>query len=1006
MEAGLFRVDGLVPSLCRGGAFEHARRLVAGTLALAFVSGLLVVVAGAAAPSRAVAQAAIGGRAALSAEESDAQAEAEATGEPVVVDSLTTPNQLVTAMPGVDGLTAEITALPSRVRREGKWLDVDESLQVDSESGRLMPAAAPVSFSVSADGDGPLVEMTSPAGESLSLSWPEEFPALPEPVLDGNLATFFGVLPDVDLVVGSYSGGFSTYLILHTAEAAALPEVSEFGFDMVTDGVKVSTDDQGRISAANDAGAVVFATHLPQQWDAGEPSPIETLSAEEQFAIERRKRAAEATQEVPDSKSELRGLIDGPPGARVSTMGLELIPADDSGASRSGSSVKSGSSGTWSGNGRLRLIPDRAMLTDPDTRFPAVLDPNFNQPDVMPEWAMVWSDGQEWWGAPAGVKPNVGFENYSSAPKKARSFYKFEIGALAGKQILSAKFLHRQIHSPEHACNTSGAGIQVWTVEAFGKGVSWPGPDKIDWQDNNFQARGHRDHCSTNIENEWNVKAGLESDLSHGYKRMRLGMYARDEKNGLSWRDYSDSGSIYPKLIVTYNRAPDEPSSRSVRNSSSEPGVWYDSKAWVRTHYPRLVATVSDPDGDTSRLRHVVKNSSGATVVTHDSYPYKPDTEVAWTIDKSLPDGTYSWTVSGKDEHGFEGPAWSPITIVVDTKKPAPPTVDAPKLASYGSGVKLKMYYPSSTAADLYKDVRQYKYGFLTSATPLSKSPTSLGGAVEVTRSGHMGPDWITATAADVAGNVSDPRVKKFKVMGASTSHQWRLDGNSADSAPSDAAALSLHGSPTYVAGHDQSYDPVGSGSVTWAANDKALSLNGSSQYATSSGESANLVNLHEGFSVSAWVKMDSADYGNWSLVAAFPDANDNWARARMGLYYDQWAFSLRTTPGGWVNVLSPELTLEQVTGGWVHLVAVYEPSPARIRLYVDGHEAGSVAVNEPVDQNENALTPLLLGASPNGASAPSAFFDGALDEVRVYSGPLDPTGAFLVSREVRNTSP
>ena len=183
-----------------GGAC--ARRTLVGAVLAALLGAMITVVAVAGAQVPAVAQEPSSGGATLLVDEAAARAEAEATGEPVVVETLTTENQLVTAVPGVDGLTAEITALPARIRRNDEWLDIDESLHLDAESGRLEPAAVPVSFSVSADGSGPLVEMTSAAGESLSLSWPEELPELPDPVLDGNLVTWPGVLPDVDLVVG------------------------------------------------------------------------------------------------------------------------------------------------------------------------------------------------------------------------------------------------------------------------------------------------------------------------------------------------------------------------------------------------------------------------------------------------------------------------------------------------------------------------------------------------------------------------------------------------------------------------------------------------------------------------------------------------------------------------------------------------------------------------------------------------------------------------------------
>lgn len=911
--------------------------------------------------------------------EAEASRLAVETGEPVVASEYTTERDLVTAVPG-EGLVVESTVDPVRVERDDKWVETDATLQ-PGDGGRLVPAAAVSDISFSADGSGAVAEMTTRGGERLALSWPGEYGDLPEPQVDGDLAVFPGVWTDVDLVVRAGIEGFSTYLVVYTPEAAARPEVADFAFDLEVEGAQLRTDEDGRVEAVDSAGEVVATTGVPRAWDAGEGAIAAGSSG--------------ARSSGPSSMSAIRDLVQEPVGARTAEMEMVVEQGDG---------LMSRAFGGGHGE-RLRLKTPTSFLANPKSRFPIVLDPSVKElNDEGDRWAMVWSNGDDWFGAPDDMRGRVGYDGWSSATKKSRMYYQFPIDQFDGTdlKIVSAKFEHKLIHSPEYTCDTSGPpAVQVYRTGGYGAGITWSNaPEPMGLQDESSLRSGNMDKGCDHRWQTWDVADGLRNSKADNWPRYTLMMKSADEGDKDGWRQYGMPLSGYPKLTVTYNRAPNEPSSRTVRNSSSAAGVWYDDRAWVRTHYPRITATVSDPDGDKSRMHHEIRNSSGGLAESHTSNYYSTDTVVAWTVDTYLPDGTYTWKVWGEDDQGFEGPAWAAWTIVVDTVKPSPPTVTAPKLASYGTGVKLTL---DSPAAD---GVRYYHWGFLTSATPSSKEVSPLSASLAVTRSGHMGPDWITATASDVAGNVSGAKVAKFKVMGASTSHQWRLDGNGTDAAPSDPAPLALTGSPTFVPGHDAAYDPVGSGSVTWAGNDKALSLNGTSQYATSSGTNANLVNLREGFSVSAWVKMDAADYGNWSLVAAFPDPTDNWARARMGLYYDQWALSVRVTGVGWVNVVSPELTVEQAAGRWVHLTGVYEPSPATIRLYVDGEEAGSAPVSGPIDQNENALTPLLLGGSPNGANAPSGFFDGIVDEVRVYSGPLDPTGAFLVSREVRNTSP
>lgn len=928
--------------------------------------------------------------------EAEAVAQAQETGEPTVVDTLTTPTQIVRAVPE-QGLVAEISPGPVRVHESDGWHDIDASLEPDG-SGRLAPVTAPAEFTITADGTGPLAELAGPSGELIALSWPAEYGSLPVPSVDGNLATFAGVWGgQVDLVVGASVAGFQTYLVLHDRAAADLPQVADFHFDLTASGVDITDDGEGGLEATNGTGEVVFASRHPEQWDAGDMAEA-SGSAAKSSAAEPGQATAES--DAP-SAEEIRRLVERPDGARSAAMTMSL--ESESAATESQQAVTEGEAESGQTAAELHVRSDTSMLLAEETQFPAVLDPNLTRADLGAEWGMYWSTGEHWYGDVALGR--AGYDGWSSAPKRARSFYKFDIESLQGTEIQEATFLHRQFHSPEHTCNTTGAGIEVWTVEAFDSGTRWPGPAKSDYQSTNYKARGHEDYCSTNYDNEWDVKKGLVSDLSNGYDRMRLGMFAKDETNKYSWRHYGASDGAYPQLLVTYNRAPNVPAGRFTGNTSTDDAVLYNDKYYVRVRQPVLLATTSDPDGNQVQQRFVVRNSAGSLVVDRRNAFHPSGTKSGITLTENLPDGTYSWWVYGIDSYGFQGPASSWLTMVIDNVKPDPPVVEAPKVGSYGQGVTISMDSPSN-------DVRYYRYGFLTSATPSSKEASPLSEKVTVTRTGHMGPDWITATAADIAGNVSTAKQLKFKVMGASTSHQWHLDGNGTDEAPTaqEPTTLALSGAPTWVSGHDRDYDPVGSGNQTWAAGDKALSLNGTSQYATSSGANANVVNLDKGFAVSAWVKLDpTVAASGWHTAASFGLPDTKAKKATLEWRNGRWQFSVRTAAGSWPTVAGPSTAVSSVAGKWVHLIGVYEKSPSQLRLYIDGLEAGTptavplAAGDVPtIDQpSTESLMQAWVGAG--AAASPEGYWKGVLDEVRVYSGPLDPTGAYLVAHEIRN---
>lgn len=94
--------------------------------------------------------------------ESAALAAAARSGEPVVVDALTTQTSVVTANP--DGvLTMSSSSRPVRVREGSGWVPVDTSV-VRGSDGRFASRAVVVDASFSAGGQGPLVELRAPDG--------------------------------------------------------------------------------------------------------------------------------------------------------------------------------------------------------------------------------------------------------------------------------------------------------------------------------------------------------------------------------------------------------------------------------------------------------------------------------------------------------------------------------------------------------------------------------------------------------------------------------------------------------------------------------------------------------------------------------------------------------------------------------------------------------------------------------------------------------------------------
>ncbi|MFH8558200.1 hypothetical protein ACH4GP_26795 [Streptomyces celluloflavus] len=123
---------------------------------------------------------------------------------------------------------------PVRARVGGQWKDIDTDL-AKSGDGSIAPRSATVDLAFSGGGDAPLVRMRR-AGRELALSWPGTLPA---PVLDGAVATYRNVLPDVDLRMGAQADGFTQLLVVKSAEAAAGEELSRLRLKVAAAGMDV-----------------------------------------------------------------------------------------------------------------------------------------------------------------------------------------------------------------------------------------------------------------------------------------------------------------------------------------------------------------------------------------------------------------------------------------------------------------------------------------------------------------------------------------------------------------------------------------------------------------------------------------------------------------------------------------------------------------------------------------------------------------------------------------------
>ncbi|MEJ3748418.1 DNRLRE domain-containing protein [Actinomycetes bacterium KLBMP 9797] len=203
--------------MSRSPTMSTPRRTLAVGLSAALVVGLGAAVMPA--PAAAEAQPVLAREAAQPLERPDEAAAlvtARTTGKRVRIGNMTTPTTEFWALP-TGAVEGTVTAGPVRMRgANGDWVAVDLALKPRAD-GSVAPVAHPYGLTLAgakAAGEHTLLSLAG----GTTLGWSG---VLPEPVLEGNKATYREVRPGVDLVVSVTRTGYEQLLVVKNRQAAA-----------------------------------------------------------------------------------------------------------------------------------------------------------------------------------------------------------------------------------------------------------------------------------------------------------------------------------------------------------------------------------------------------------------------------------------------------------------------------------------------------------------------------------------------------------------------------------------------------------------------------------------------------------------------------------------------------------------------------------------------------------------------------------------------------------------
>ena len=180
---------------------------------------------------------------------------------------------------------------------------------------------------------------------------------------------------------------------------------------------------------------------------------------------------------------------------------------------------------------------------------------------------------------------------------------------------------------------------------------------------------------------------------------------------------------------------------------------------------------------------------------------------------------------------------------------------------------------------------------------------------------------------------------------------------------------------------------------ATWTASGHAggaLDFDGSGDYVTMN--YSELVPV-TGLTLSAWVQPDSLSSALWSTVASVGSQGTgslDCCRDTYFLgYFQQYLYFY--TDGSINSSIHSSGTWSSHIGGWHHLLAAWSPTGART-LYIDGALVASDTAG-PAALTSNGAA-LRVGADTNTGN-PTLYFDGRIDEVKVFNCSVSGTQAY-----------
>ncbi|MGW1094177.1 LamG domain-containing protein [Streptomyces sp. NPDC002455] len=903
----------------------------------------------------------------------------------MAVDKAITETSEVFANP--DGtFTQEMNAAPVRARNgDDAWAPIDTTLVRGADgSVRARNTTTNLTFSGGGSGDG-LVALED-EGHELRFGWPATLPA---PQLDGDTATYAGVLPDVDLKLTALSSGYTSVLVVKTAEAAKNPALSTITMTVSKGTLDIAPTADGGFVARDKNGTPVFESPAGRMWDSAGDAPAPDPTAAGVTTQLSRTTAASAESKTK-SESETTNT------APLPAAGGEPVPTEGPGSGDAVAELPLKVTDTT-----LEITPDPTLSRGADTVFPLYIDPP-TKGITLGDWTALSSDGDKFWEfkGDKGVGRCSNYAGYlcSNSPYTQRLYFEYPLSSIHGKKILDATMEVYQEWT--FTCDP-----HWYDLSRVDKGISssttWSSrPTGVDLMGDRNVAYGRGGLCNPSQPANWvrfsdnvdetneNLTTTLASYAANKTSQITFSLTAHDESDASAWARFRNDA----KLSVTYVSYPSTPTPFGVQqgttgracNPSTLPFATSDTT-------PKMLATVQSADGSNSQLRALfeVWKADGSSRAWYAASP-----NGAWVADNAARDAstsalpvqtdyrmrvmTQAYYKTDRGATGVLNSAWSSWCYFrIDTDSPPPPTVTSndgiykpaetfPAAGGVGTSGKFT-FTPTDTdptTAGIQSDVVSYKWKLNSGAVSASITVVKGAATTQTITPNQAGENTIQVWGYDAAGHSSLTGYYSFLVKGAEKpSGIWHLDNNGNDSTSATQHPLTLGGSSAYTA--------------LARSGPGALKLNGTSDYAATS---SAVLDTSKSFAVSAWVR--PGDVSRSQTVLSQQGA----ALSGYALHYSasakKWAFSKYASDAVGAAAVRSYSTTPPVVNTWTHLAGVYNAASNTIQLFVNGVPQGQPVVSTAA---WNASGPMQFGRFRSGSTYVENL-NGSLDEVRIWS--------------------